>query len=253
MYRSRLKTQLEGHEEHTKWKIKCISVYETIAVKYRSVNPFEAGKIVKKAFPFVKRQNYHPRNGSSESYYYSIREIYKPEVVANMEQGKETNLPHEKEAINQLRKCVGEKEVIGSKVKKLKRLERNYNNSLQSIRRLQKQKKTLSQIVNDLEEQRLKQHSVHSIATVNPPQNEVDHNISRLTEIPVDHLIPLQTLRSKEASTVIGSGSYGTCELMSWKNIHVRVKKAHSTTDISRVKKEAAILHQLQQSLFVVL
>jgi hypothetical protein len=44
-----------------------------IAEKYPSVNPVEAGKIVKEAFPFVKRQNYNTKK-CSQHYYYNIRE-----------------------------------------------------------------------------------------------------------------------------------------------------------------------------------
>jgi hypothetical protein len=167
---------IEGHE-HTKWKIRCRSVYEKIASRYPSVNPVEAGKIVKKAFPLVKRQNYHPSNCISESYYDNIRESKlnaELEATNTKHEEKETNVLQEKEGIiSQMNKCVTEKEeLIESKVKKLKRLERNYSHSLESIRTLTKQNMALSRIVNDLEEQRLKQRNkvgqnVYSTVTVN--------------------------------------------------------------------------------------
>jgi serine/threonine protein kinase len=60
-----------------------------------------------------------------------------------------------------------------------------------------------------------------------------------------------QMTKHNKEGKVIGSGSYGSCELMHWKNIPVCVKRAHKTIELPVVKKEAVILHQLQRSLFV--
>lgn len=244
-----MKTQFEGRnpssrQDKPKWKVRCKHVTDKIAAKYPRVYPVEAGKIVKTAFPYVKRQNYKTRKCNSEHYYYNIRDIDNVSNTSMSQQHGNTEITiQEHEEITQLNECVAEKEkLIESKEKELKFLKRNYSHSLKSIRTLKKQKMTLSHLVNNLEEQRLKKN-VYCTATV----NEGEPIISGINHIPSDHLLP----RRESSKIVIGSGSYGSCELMSWKNIDVCVKKFHPTTDISEVKKEATILHKLQQSLFV--
>lgn len=70
-------------------------------------------------------------------------------------------------------------------------------------------------------------------------------DITDINHIPEDHLSP------RDGGKIIGSGSYGTCELMNWRNIKFCVKKMHVRTEKMDVISEAFISKQLQQSLFV--
>ena len=54
---SRLKTKDKGTEKEG-WNIKCRTVYELLVSEFSTVTPVEAGKIDKKAFPFLRRQRY---------------------------------------------------------------------------------------------------------------------------------------------------------------------------------------------------
>ena len=51
--------------------------------------------------------------------------------------------------------------------------------------------------------------------------------------------------------TIVGSGSYGTCELKNSRNIKVCVKKVHKNANAADVKHQGATLNQLQLSLYV--
>jgi serine/threonine protein kinase len=171
-----------------------------------------------------------------------IREIVKTSTIDDHHDNAEITISTREEII-QLNTSVAEKEkIIESNEKELKLFKRKYSNSLENIKTLKKQKMTLSHLVNNLEVQRLKQNVCH-MATVNKDEAK----IGGVNHIPVDHLLPPR----ESSRIVVGSGSYGVCELMRWKNIDVCVKTFHPITDISEVKKEASILHELQQSLFV--
>jgi len=95
---------------------------------------------------------------------------------------------------------------------------------LGEIKSLKKQKMTLSNLVHDHEEEKLKCQT-----SANYP-NKGDNTIQGVNQIPVDHLYT-----SKDSPHLIGSGSYGNCELMSWKNNDVCVKTFHTAIDISDV------------------
>lgn len=69
LFFGRLKTQLEGREEAKSWKIKCQDVHVLLQSRFPTVTQTEAGKILKEAFPFAKRQTCHQKNGKSEYHY----------------------------------------------------------------------------------------------------------------------------------------------------------------------------------------
>lgn len=71
--------------------------------------------------------------------------------------------------------------------------------------------------------------------------------VTHVTFIPQDQLLP----HTDSGRHVVGSGSYGTCELRNWKNIPVCVKTMHKSSELSDVKKEVAVMCSLQQSMFV--
>ena len=127
---SRLKTKVEGTEEAKGWKIKCRAVYELLVSEFATVTPVEAGKIAKKAFPSLRRQRYHSRNGSSETFYYKIR-LLQAELNTTRE---------EPSAAAQLNEVLAKESVIASKNAQIKRMACDHAASVKRIKILEKQK-----------------------------------------------------------------------------------------------------------------
>lgn len=144
--------------------------------------------------------------------------------------------------VAQLEKIVREKDKeMVAKEEELKRINSNYSTSVKKVRILEKQKKTLVAIVTELEDSKIRKETNREKEVSTEDLLRRGHN-----HIPEKHLISL-----KDETAIIGSGSYGTCELMMWKNIKVCVKKIKKRTTKEEVEKEADTLKRLQQSLFV--
>ena len=139
--------------------------------------------------------------------------------------------------------------MIASKNAQIKRMACDHAASVKRIKILEKQKIAVAKVVNDLEVKRLMERAVdhhQHLNTTSYSGEATDALVSSINCIPESHMTPYNS-----DGKVIGSGSYGTCELMHWRNIPVCVKKTDQKAELSEVKREAAILHQLQQSLFV--
>ena len=244
-----MKTKLEGLEEAKSWKTKCQTVFELLKAKFPSVTQVEAGKIAKKAFSFIKRQNCHQRDGSSVSYYYRVQLIVSCSC-SSCEVNVQTDpmVQTETERVPELEEKLLQKDrEIALKNQQIKRLATSHGNTVKKIKCLERQKKTLAAIVNDLEESRLERTRVNQKqdnSTASSHEELLD--VTGIDYIPEGHMTP-----HGDGGTVLGSGSYGTCELKNWRNIKVCVKKVHEKANAADVKQEAAILKQLQLSLYV--
>ena len=250
----RLKTKVEGDvEAKSPWKIKCHDVFVMIHSRYPTVTPVEAGEIVKYAFPFVKRQNYHTKRGISESYYYRMRLRAEDNDSEQFScQNDESNIDdHDSATISRLEKKIkANEENLKSKDDRIKELSTRYSKSVEKITTLQKQKRTLCQVINDLEEEKLKQRKLGVDTNNGDACTGTVHSsvAAHVTFIPEDQLLP----HSDSGYNVdVGYGSYGTCKLKMWKNIPVCVKTMHKAAELSDVEKEVAAMCALQQSLFV--
>lgn len=237
---------MEGSEEAKSWKIKCKDIFEILLKEYPTITPVEAGKITKQAYPFAKRQTYHQKNGSSETYYYRIRakQDYNKVKPAEFQNEGIVNAVNSTTISMLERKVLENEEALRLKNDCIQKITRSYSESVGQISTLRKQKRTLSKVIHDLEEKRFKQRKTSDKDGI---INDTDDALVRsVTFIRKEYLLP----HANSGQCIIGSGSYGTCELMNWRDIPVCVKTAHKS-DLIDIKKEVAILCQLQQSLYV--
>ena len=226
-------------------------MFELLKATFSSVNQVEAGKIAKKAFPFIKRQNCHQRDGSSISYYYRVRLIVDSSsstCEVNVQTALMAETLDKTERVPELgEKLVQRDRELAFKNKQIKRLTTSHHDSVKKVMCLQRQRRTLAKIVNELEERRLEKSRVsqkQEKSTASSDEESAD--VSGIDHIPGEHLTS-----HGDGETIVGSGSYGTCEVKNSRNIKVCVKKVHKNANAADVKHEAATLNQLQLSLYV--
>ena len=182
--------------------------------RFPNVTKVEAGKILREAFPFTKRQTCHHTNGKSEYYYYRVRLLSNNTAEAAVQACLTVS-----DKVAQLEKALVEKDKeMAEKEQELKRVSSNYSRSVEKIRILEKQKETLvAALVTELKNGKVnrkqptsEEKEVHTDDLVHKGNNP----------IPEIHLTSI-----KDETAVIGPESCCTCELVIWKNIKVCVKK----------------------------